>query len=209
MIEEIRIPLFPLPVVLFPDTYLPLHIFEDRYRKMIRQCIEEESQFGIVALRKSCIVQAGCAAEVTDMLKEYPSGEFDIIVSGTTRFQVKEVFQDKDYLEGLVIPFGDESGQSIFGSEGNNEVLEEILGLYSQLTTQPQYAQEIKNKIASDPSNASFTIANLTGFDLLFKQKLLEERSEDERLKDILRFLRYVVRQANQRGDRTPKFGNN
>jgi ATP-dependent Lon protease len=74
-----RIPLFPLNVVLLPGGDLPLHIFEPRYRRMIHQCIENETEFGMLLSLPKGVVRVGCTAEIVDVAKRYDDGRMDIL----------------------------------------------------------------------------------------------------------------------------------
>ena len=79
------IPLFPLNVVVFPRTRLPLHIFEDRYKEMVGNALRDESEFGIVLAKEDGIVNAGCTVAVDKVLEMYPDGRLDILTSGKRR----------------------------------------------------------------------------------------------------------------------------
>ncbi|HEY2013706.1 MAG TPA: LON peptidase substrate-binding domain-containing protein, partial [Bryobacteraceae bacterium] len=102
------IPLFPLQVVVFPRTQLPLHIFEDRYKEMVGAAIEESSEFGIVLAREDGIVNAGCTVVVEKVVERYPDGRMDIVTRGQRRFEIVGLNEDKDYLQGEVTFFDDE-----------------------------------------------------------------------------------------------------
>src|SRR5215469_12632273 len=69
-----RIPLFPLNVVLFPGEQLPLHIFEPRYRRMVRDCLDTTSPFGMLLAMDDGITRVGCTAEILEIIKRYPDG---------------------------------------------------------------------------------------------------------------------------------------
>ena len=97
-----RIPLFPLDVVLFPDALLPLHIFEPRYKLMIRHCIEAKLQFGVILAREKGIVATGCMATITAVVKQYQDGKMDILTRGDIPFHVTHVFDEKPYYEASV-----------------------------------------------------------------------------------------------------------
>src|ERR1022692_4442767 len=73
------LPLFPLHVVVFPRTRVPLHIFEDRYKEMVGNALQENSEFGIVLARDDGIVNAGCTVIVEKVLNNYPDGKMDIL----------------------------------------------------------------------------------------------------------------------------------
>src|SRR5438067_2796119 len=72
------IPLFPLQLVVFPRTRLPLHIFEERYKEMVGNAIRDDSEFGIVLAKDEGIVNAGCTVIVDKVLEMYPDGRMDI-----------------------------------------------------------------------------------------------------------------------------------
>src|ERR1700730_8356565 len=102
-----RIPLFPLNVVLLPGAALPLHIFEPRYRQMIRQCLENKTEFGLLLSLPKGIVRVGCSAEIIDVVKRYNDGRYDIITVGRSPFRIvellnPEVFAEEGLLEGQV-----------------------------------------------------------------------------------------------------------
>ncbi len=97
-----RIPLFPLDVVLLPGTHLPLHIFELRYRHMVRRCIEESSEFGILLALPNGVAGVGCTAEIIEVIKRYEDGKMDIQTIGRAPFQVTELFTGNPLLEGRV-----------------------------------------------------------------------------------------------------------
>ena len=98
MVSE-RITLFPLQLVLFPHGAVPLHIFEPRYRELIRHCIDTESEFGIVLERDAGVAKIGCSAQVVEITQEYENGRMDIAVEGRRVFEILELFQDKPCIE--------------------------------------------------------------------------------------------------------------
>ena len=102
------IPLFPLGLVLLPHMPLPLHIFEERYKSMIAECLKKNTRFGIVFLDGSDIRMVGCTARILKVLKRYSDGRLDILTQGEERFVIKEMFDRKPYLEGRVDYFDDE-----------------------------------------------------------------------------------------------------
>src|SRR4051812_16389463 len=102
------IPLFPLNVVVFPRTRLPLHIFEERYKEMVGQVIGDESEFGIVLAKQDGIVNAGCTVAIEKVLEMYPDGRMDIMTVGRRRFEVVSLNEEKPYLQGEVAFFDDD-----------------------------------------------------------------------------------------------------
>ena len=97
-----RIPIFPLDVVLFPGAVLPLHIFEPRYKLMIRRCLNMKLQFGVVLANTQGIAATGCTASITSLVKRYPDGKMDILTRGELPFQVKQIFDEQPYYEAAI-----------------------------------------------------------------------------------------------------------
>jgi Lon protease-like protein len=117
-----RLPLFPLGAVLFPGLVLPLHIFEDRYKELIRDLLEgqEPRQFGVIAIRVgretgiggvSALHDVGCTATLRDVT-ETDDGQYDIVTVGADRFRLRDLDDSRPYLTGeidlLEEPRGDE-----------------------------------------------------------------------------------------------------
>ncbi len=107
------LPLFPLQVVVFPRTPLPLHIFEERYKKMVGEAIHDRSEFGIVLAKDEGIVNAGCTVVVEKVLKEYPDGRMDILTSGRRRFEILFLNEEREYLRGEVEYFDDDDQEPV------------------------------------------------------------------------------------------------
>src|SRR3712207_9452027 len=84
------IPLFPLNVVLLPGAPLPLHIFEERYKQMVNECLESESEFGMVLADESGTRRGGCTAKIVELVERYEDGRMLILVEGLWRFKRSE-----------------------------------------------------------------------------------------------------------------------
>src|ERR1700757_3163693 len=97
-----RIPLFPLNVVLLPGAPLPLHIFEPRYKQMVKDCLEEKLEFGMLLAMPKGVARVGCTAEIVEVAKRYPDGRMDILTVGHAPFRVVELFEENPLLEGQV-----------------------------------------------------------------------------------------------------------
>lgn len=102
------LPLFPLPLVLFPSAPLPLHIFEDRYKQMIADVQHSNGEFGIVLAKEEGIVNIGCTATVDRILRRYPDGRLDLIAMGKRRFRIESLDQERAYLRAEVEYMADE-----------------------------------------------------------------------------------------------------
>ena len=83
-----ELPLFPLDMVLLPARKVPLHIFEDRYQQMIRECLEQKSEFGLLWGTDEQFSDVGCVAKVTKLVTEFPDGRMNIMIEGTSRFRL-------------------------------------------------------------------------------------------------------------------------
>src|SRR6266568_3725639 len=105
---ERLIPLFPLSLVVFPRTRLPLHIFEERYKEMVGNAIRDSSEFGIVLAKEEGIVNAGCTVTIEKVLQMYSDGRMDILTRGQRRFEIEALNQEKSYLQAEVNFFDDE-----------------------------------------------------------------------------------------------------
>jgi len=181
------IPLFPLRVVVFPRTDLPLHIFEERYKEMVGAAIRDETEFGVVRAYDNGIGSAGCTVKVAKVAQQYPDGRMDIVTRGQRRFEILTVNEEKDYLRAEVSYFDDEEFTT------SKELHDQALAQYKQLIALPSMRERSEPDLA-DPQ-LSFQLAQFVP-DLDFLSKLLRERSEDARLKQLNHFLaEYIPRQ--------------
>jgi Lon protease-like protein len=172
-----ELPLFELPVVLLPGELMPLHIFEERYKRMIGHCLETEEPFGIV-LRDDdgSARRIGCTARVTEVLERFEDGRMDIIVTGEEPFRVLERFDGDDYPAGEVEAVPQTETEEPDDSEAANDARETFADLVRRVSgTEP----EIEGLEESD----AYTIAGRVELPVLTKQRLLELRSEAERMK--------------------------
>src|ERR1700735_273345 len=126
--QEELLPLFPLQVVLFPRTALPLHIFEERYKQMIADVQRGHTEFGVVLAAEKGIVTTGCTATVEKVLKEYPDGRMDLITVGRRRFEIILLNDEKPYLRGAVEFFDDEASEPI-----TPEVRKRVMEAYNDI----------------------------------------------------------------------------
>src|SRR5437763_397317 len=97
-----RFPLFPLGLVLLPGEVVPLHIFEERYKLMIGECLESDGEFGIVWLSDDGLREIGCTARVTQVLAELDDGRLNILVAGGRPFRLLRRIDDMPYPAGEV-----------------------------------------------------------------------------------------------------------
>jgi len=190
-----EMPLFPLNTVLFPYAQIHLHIFEERYRDMIRLCIEQDRPFGIVLIRSGEELGepdpylVGTAARVREILHTYPDGRMDINVQGERRFRIRELDESLPYLVGRVEPVIE---HPIEDQDRAEELLAQAREEAEILIRRHFERQEFNVQIVfpPDPVALSFTIANMLTIDNLEKQRMLETTDTLERVEDLLPLLR-------------------
>ncbi len=101
--KESHIALFPLNLFLLPGDYTQLYIFEDRYKQLIKDCLTEKMNFGIAFSNRSNLKSLGSLVEVTEVIREYPGGEMDIMIKAVSIFQLEKFYFQK---EGKLYPEG-------------------------------------------------------------------------------------------------------
>jgi Lon protease-like protein len=163
------LPLFPLQLVVFPGSAVPLHIFEERYRRMVGDAEAAGTEFGIVLARDEGIVNAGCTVQVETVLHRYPDGRFDVLTRGRRRFMIRGVNQDLDYLRGEVDFFEDDDF-TVVPETLRTQVLESFERL----------KKEDQAPFDKDDPNLSFQLVRAID-DLDFQNMMQRTRSELER----------------------------
>jgi Lon protease-like protein len=182
------IPLFPLRVVVFPRTPLPLHIFEERYKEMTGDAIRDHSDIGIVLAKEEGIVNAGCTVRIEKLLHTYPDGRMDLLTRGQDRFEILDVNQEKSYLQATVEFFDDDD---IAATPA--DLRDRALANYNALRELTS-ADDRGSADLNDPQ-LSFQLAQ-TLPDLDFLHALQRDRSETRRLKQLNQYLeQYIPRQ--------------
>ncbi len=190
MIKKATIPLFPLGLVLFPGMPLPLHIFEERYKLMINECLDQNKEFGIVLFNGHQIQDIGCSAIILKVLKEYSDGKLDILCMGKKRFFIKKLLESKAYLESEVIFFDDEIES--FSREWEDMAAKGI-NLLWQTESVPPKEEGLRLLKKLDYKGISFLIAGSEGFTPEEKQVFLELTSTVERLRKGIGSLEKIV----------------
>jgi Lon protease-like protein len=174
-------PLFPLGIVALPTESVPLHIFEDRYRKLIEHCLQsEDDEFGILWLSDEELKQVGCACEIERVLERMDDGRMNIVVRGTRPFELLERQDDLPYPAGAV-EFLDEQPEAL-----DEEAAQAARELYRKLVKQAT-DRELGDVELSEMS--AYRMAATVEFEIEAKQELLELRSENARLGLLARLL--------------------
>ena len=183
-----RIPLFPLNVVLLPGATLPLHIFEPRYRQMVRRCIDDKCEFGLLLALPKGIVRVGCTAEVTEVLQRYPDGRMDILTVGRSPFRILELVNTDAYVNDELLE-GDVDFLDDREYRTDARTRNDLLQLYEVCHTLifDDYPKNIEGEAAEF---LSFVVASTLPLDLMWKQQILELRSEADRQERLVGYLR-------------------
>jgi Lon protease-like protein len=181
-------PLFPLGLVALPTEAVPLHIFEERYRAMIGECIDSETEFGIVWMSDDGLRDIGCACEVERVLEELEDGRFNVLTRGTRPFRVLERQSHLAYPAGIVEFLDDDE------EEVDDEALERARAVYADLVKRATDREPEESEL--DELDA-YAMAATVDFGLDAKQGLLELRSENARLKLVTRLFRAATKRLD------------
>ena len=198
-----ELPLFPLPeVVLFPNEVLPLHIFESRYRIMLKSVLETDSLFGVIKWdpETKSMANVGCCAHV---IKHQTSedGRSNIITIGQQRFQILEITRSTPYYSAMVSWIDDNNIENLHDldllRDSVTQALNDVVTLTSKLTNSQKV---LPDKLPSNPLELSFWIgAHLGGPVAEEQQRLLEERDTYNRLQREFEMLDHTRKQLAAR----------
>jgi uncharacterized protein len=177
------LPLFPLDLVLFPGTPLPLHIFEPRYREMISECLDQKKVFGIVRAKEDGVAEIGCTAEIITLAKKYPEGRMDIVTEGRERFEIMRINQERSFLRAEVLYLQDEPEQA------SAEEIAQAVKLRGEIV---ELAGAAESSEVDSPQTCFNLVAHLP-LDLDFKQTLLGMKSEAERMQAVISYLETIL----------------
>ncbi|MBV6457037.1 MAG: Lon protease 2 [Fimbriimonadaceae bacterium] len=194
-------PLFPLNTVLFPYAKMQLHIFEDRYLQLVRDCSESEQSFGIALIRSGEEVGGpaepflvGTAARISNV-QMLDDGKMDVRVSGERRFRIRKIDESLPYLVGMVEPVVE---MDVLDNPRTDalvmRVRESFRALVEASLGRPEYNIEIV--YPSDPTALSFMIANTLHLENDQKQRLLETTDTLERIADLIRLIEVQIVEA-------------
>lgn len=180
------IPIFPLGIVVYPGEQLNLHIFEPRYKQLIRECIAEQKPFGIPTVIDNKVVEYGTLVEVVSVEKSYESGELDVVTRGTNVFRILEIIKsipDKLY-SGAIVNYPENSMNS--SERLQKQVLQALRELHNLLQVNKHFKKEEADLL-------SYDIAHHAGLSLQEEYELLHLFQELQRLEYLKRHLLKVV----------------
>jgi Lon protease-like protein len=187
-----ELPLFPLPIVLFPGVPLPLHIFEPRYRQMLVDIGASNNLFGVSYFDSGGSEQEvplpghiGCVAEVTEA-QPLPDGRLNILVLGLIRYRADEYVERGDpYLVARISFFEDDEEEGGLLSERSREVAETFTRIARAVRIINDEQASLPDISDTEPRRLSFLVAAAMEIDAEVKQELLEMRSTEERLRRL------------------------
>jgi len=172
-----RFPLFPLGLVLIPHELVPLHIFEERYKLMIGECLDQVGEFGIVWLSDDGLKEVGCAARVSKVIERFDDGRLNVLVEGTKPFRLLRRIDDLPYPAGDIEPL--------------EEVVQESEDADAIAAARKRYADLVAEVTDERPEPDALAELDAYGMAATLdvaldaKQMLLELRSERERLEQL------------------------
>jgi Lon protease-like protein len=208
--DETFLPLFPLELVLLPEQPLPLHIFEERYREMIGECLRAKTsgsgrqEFGVVLAKGEAISNVGCSAQIVSLTRKYDDGRMDILTVGKRRFEIFLANEEKPYLRASVEFFDDEGPDTPGEAEAENAI-----ALFREVMRRFHRAPEMPIHLPQPYRHLSFRLAAPLPLDLDFKQRLLSLRNEPERLQQVVHAMGQLVRQMEVVQEARKKAGGN
>ena len=182
------IPIFPLNLIVFPGSKYPLHIFEERYKILIQKCLKENIGFGIVAFIDKRISDVGVSVKISNILKTYLNGEFDIVVEGIERFLISSTSLHQDgYYLASVEKYIDDSVLI------NPQLIDKLQTEFEEIIELANYNLEdaFWNNLKFT-KNKSFKIAEKSGLSYVQQQELLIIKNENERLNYLISYFNSI-----------------
>jgi Lon protease-like protein len=196
-----ELPIFELPLVLLPGERVPLHIFEERYKRMIGDCLESGDPFGVVLRDTDGARSTGCTAFVTEVLERFDDGRLNIVVTGGEPFRVLDRFDDPERPAAEVEVETESDAEP--GSEAAEIARSAFLDLAERASGERLEAEDVASESAYD-------LAARIELPVEFKQRLLQTRDEDERMEMLataLQQLRDALEQAEEVAERARSNG--
>jgi len=181
-------PLFPLGMVLLPSEVVPLHVFEERYKQMIGECLEEEREFGIVWVSEDGLKEVGCTAEITQLFERMEDGRMNILAQGAAPFRLLRKIDDMPYPAGDVELLEDDDED--LDTDLADSARERYADLVDRATDDRPSAEDLAGLDA-------YAMAATVDFPLQAKQSLLELRSEAERMQAVSELFAATMKQLD------------
>jgi Lon protease-like protein len=190
MVDQTTIPLFPLEIVLMPSMPLPLHIFEERYKLMIGECLEQKSEFGVVYQKGTEMKKIGCTARIVQVLRRFDDGRLNIMTQGVNRFKIESINEERPYFQATVIYFDDESEEK---AKDTDKLVRDGIELLKEWDLFRGKTRDYGEITALDHTSISFLFSYTDGFSPDEKQEFLELTSTNKRVMQSVESLRKMV----------------
>lgn len=181
--------LFPLPLVLLPTERVPLHIFEDRYRELIGECLDTNREFGLVYADDVGLRDIGTRTRVMEVLARMADGRMDILVEGGDRFRLLEITTGRSFHTGEVAPVADEEDPAGPAS------IDRALGLFESLRELTGSDVDVPE---ADAAQLSFVLAGRVELSPDVKLQLLRHVSERRRMDQVCDLLEHAIVMARR-----------
>ncbi|MBV8954709.1 MAG: LON peptidase substrate-binding domain-containing protein [Solirubrobacterales bacterium] len=181
-------PLFPLGIVALPEEVIPLHIFEERYKTMMNECLDDEREFGIVWLSDSGLREIGCACRIEQVLERMDDGRLNLLARGTRPIRVLERQGHLAYPAG-VIEFVEDRADPV-----DPELVRTARETYAELVKRATDREPGPDELAD---MTAYSMAATVDFGLDAKQGLLDLRSENARLRLVTRLFRAAMKRLD------------
>jgi len=197
--DDFLLPLFPLETVLLPEAPLPLHIFEERYKLLIGECLKAKSsgggqqEFGVLLAKDQEMRTVGCTARIINVTRKYADGRMDLFTVGSRRFEVLYTNEEEAYLRGSVEFFDDDVDADIPSEQEAQQAIE----LFRQALQRLHKSTDMPVHLPRPYRYLSFRIAAPLPLDLEFKQQILPLRNETERLRRVTRVIAQLITQLD------------
>lgn len=175
-----EIGLFPLPMVLLPTEQVPLHIFEERYKELIGECLADDTAFGLLYADGEGLKEIGTEAAVIEVLTRFDDGRMNVLVEGVDRFRVHELTGGRSFQTGIASPVLDDD------EPADLESITHALELFDRLRELTD--SEVEPPPAETPQ-LSYALAARVELEPEAKQELLEAMSEQARLERVSELL--------------------
>jgi Lon protease-like protein len=201
----VEIGIFPLDLVLLPTERVPLHIFEERYKELVAECLREGREFGLVRASEAGLAEVGTRAAVAELLQELPDGSLNVVVEGGERFRVVDLTGGRAFQTAEIESYEDED------EPAEDVEVANVVAVFQRLVQLTGTKIEVPDR---ESPLLAFEIAARVDFNADLKQELLELRSPRERVvlltellehaADAIALERQIAERASRNGKVTP-----
>ncbi len=181
-VSSYTLPLFPLQFVMLPGSVVPIHVFEDRYKTLMRDCVEGGTSFGVNLVLGGRVHRVGCTAAIEEIVRRYDDGRLDVRVRGGRKYRMTEEYSadETPYFVARVLPLEDEP------DDVGPQTRTRARALLNEVLTRVYKEREKPIFIFHEERELSYQMAEFSGLDFTQRQQLLECHSERLRLEKLI-----------------------